>query len=1715
MSDPSLANYLSISGCSASVAVPQPLEQLLDALQAPDWTIPGGSVAAKVAVGQGLPGFATLALDPGLDVVVELSRPDGTGFRADIVIAVPGGPGPGVTLPGLVGGAPAQSGSGPGLRRWVEPDGSAVRATLHAVLRIEGRAGSAATLQFVPSATEPDGILQIGVEPAYFVLPGGSFGMHLPNGIVLDSSATAAPAGWPGPHRASDDPPWRGLSLRGVELFLPRDVPWVGGVVVPVELDLGAPAGIDARATVDVAAVDGRPRLAGTVEWVDPAALSLAACVPTLVDVSAEFALDGTLVPPTGAGGGAVVTAARPLLVRARYARDTRTTPAEQQFDVTVQGEGPDGLLAVTATDGAGDTGARVFVTAAALAGALLADTTADGGDAGSAGLTAVLGAATALSSSFTKRGKVVVHGVTVAAAVGLGSPTLLLEVDYSVDVLVKGLSFGPLAVTMQDDVPMRVRYRHVQLGIDPSKSGLEKFRLSFGHATTDVEDPGRWAVPGAPFDVLGTRAGHGSTWFEIDLAFTVDLGPVKVSGATVRVTFDGGPEPDVTLRGLAARLTLPGVISGDGRLALIDHGFEAALAVSIVPLKLVAAAYLRLDNGMVLLDLGVDLPGAIPLGPTGLGLYAVGGTFGFNARPRSPGPQDDPVAFALRWTPDQTDRSPGDLMFGLAAVVGTLPDLGFAFSAVGRVLIVTPHLAFRAALDASFLTGRRLLTDPAQPVGAGTITGVLVVDDTGVVVGVRGQYDLSPLLRILVPVDAAFPAGSANWRIHIGSDGAHGRTPGPVQVRILPDLLDIGADAYLMVHGAGIEGVGGRPGFDLDGFAVAFGGRFHAVYGAGLIWLELNADAQFGLGTAPLLARGHGHLDGRLHLGPISIGASADIEAQVGPGDEAWVTFRVCGEVDLFFFEISGCVPITIGNEALDAPAPDTWPEPAMSLCDHAYRETAVAGTNPTPTTLPVVWPDTIPLLSFPVLPGPAGFASAQFGAALRVGDAWVSSYPTVATATGRTGPDDLTYDYTLTGLRLIRSDGTPVPGPLLAAWQQPKATGPSSTAVAAELALLTWQTALWTARLTDGGASRPIDPLPPIVDHCSPGPDAQPGWAVGAFASLLGEDWRMPPEAPPGDPLQSYFQVDVTTAYRQQPVHVSLIGMPPGTGYRPGGPVRFPDSVEGADRAFTGAVGVPGLSAYGPSAQELGSCTTTLTVDDDLRPDRLVLLVEDRFADQVAVAGDWSLDDLRRGTPDATVAVFRSGGSTTRSVQVTSPAQARLAVLGLSGTTATARTAANSAQAAAAAASDQLVTVLDRPVGQRRPMLAPGTTYRVEVTMHCHGQRTRHGTPVGAPHDEDRTTTFWFRTAPVLPPDPPQPHVRTLGYPDPAATTPGHLRSTQVSCDRFDVSYLVRYLVGYTPADRAADVFWGDPVGAHFAADHVDALVRAYQRRIVLACLRTDPPPAAPPTPFAVLPDWSTLWAAAMARMPVTDQRLAALDVASGLPCGVPHAGATYGGQAALVASASYELAAQVAQAGATAGTALPGIVFRTSRYRDPTEQLADLGFAAAGPGSPAGDLPVPTPAGLATLPSTTGDSDADLGVLLDQLGLSLWAPPSVGHGRTSLLWTRPDHGPWRLLGLLLESPESLERPARMRLDPPSCAGVPFNVVRRNATGSRLLCLTRTPLVPPASAVMWLNLLEHPTATTPPTPGAVAQSALALYTPVSSTPAFETELT
>ena len=279
---------------------------------------------------------------------------------------------------------------------------------------------------------------------------------------------------------------------------------------------------------------------------------------------------------------------------------------------------------------------------------------------------TALLVAALALSTMLKDQGRLTVNGVELESAGG-GLPVggaVRLKVDYSVDVLVRPISVGVLCVEMRDEQPMRVRNRNVLLTYDPARTGLDRFRLDFSKSGMEIEDPGAWQVdgPASLFDVLGSRSGRGSMWLEVDLRFKVNLGPVSVSGATIRATRGDDGGVTASMRGLDASLDVPGVLNGRGAFQLEPAGgFGAELDVALVPLNLSAGAT------PVLPAAGRRILSAAGCGPARSDparqqrrrpVSAVAGSFGYGVRPALPPPgHPDPVGFQLAWDSGSAGR--------------------------------------------------------------------------------------------------------------------------------------------------------------------------------------------------------------------------------------------------------------------------------------------------------------------------------------------------------------------------------------------------------------------------------------------------------------------------------------------------------------------------------------------------------------------------------------------------------------------------------------------------------------------------------------------------------------------------------------------------------------------------------------------------------------------------------------------------------------------------------------------------------------------------------------------------------------------------------------------------------------------------------------------------------------------------------------------------
>ena len=873
----------------------------------------------------------------------------------------------------------------------------------------------------------------------------------------------------------------------------------------------------------------GRPqyRVRVEVEWNDPTARSITDSWPVRAEVLVQWPA-GSVRMPTGPNAALTRpgdTSGTPPVwsLRGRWAHDR--TAGTDQFTLSLDVAGtPDGIAAIDSKVLAASMGLAPAVIGAASGGGGGGGSTVAGEDAATVGaLIAVIG--TVASSLLRDGSRTVVTGVTIdhlqRGESAPGSRTRL-TVDYTVELSVDVRGSGlPLNVRTRADKPMKLRYKGVGVEIDTGKADWwDGIGLHARDVSPEIVDPGSWQL-GSPLDdllrVTGARSGAQSSWLEVDLAVSLDLGVVKLSNATVRVVFDGASVKSLELRALTASVDIPATLKGEGAVDVANGAIRAAVELDIVPLKVGAVADLSLGpNGFVALFVGVRFPAPIPFANSGLGLFGVAGRFVTNGtRAIDPGP--DPVGRELAWLakPDKYRGEPGQYALGLGAVVGTVPDFGFTFHALGMLTVEFPRPTIIFSVIAKILgeTAPVPREQASRPSSGLSIIGLVVIDDTAVTIALRGNYEIPGILVLDVPVGAWFPYANptSSW-VHVGTDGQPGREGSAVTATLLPGILDVRAWAFVLVHGNGLTpGLRGNADFTFSGFAIGFGAGFDVDWSAGPIRLSASAEVLAGFGTNPRFLAAGIFVRGELDLVVLSISARGEITLKTD-GNRTDLRGEFCGEVDCFFFSISGCVEIDVSATLSGPPDP---PSPVVGV-DLVSRRGLVAGTAVQAGTPPAVWPDTIPVVHF-AHTVENGVSGGQFAVGTPMpGPVW-------------SGSRDVKHAFRITSVRLEPTSGAAFDPPageqFPTAWWWPgirSSTKPpwlsASESEPRDLALLTWEP--WTGLLPltrpDGS---PGDPGPLVDDLCEPVRTPDPLCLVGGLAMPNGPGRADLPQDPAYD--------------------------------------------------------------------------------------------------------------------------------------------------------------------------------------------------------------------------------------------------------------------------------------------------------------------------------------------------------------------------------------------------------------------------------------------------------------------------------------------------------------------------------------------------------------------------------------------------------------------
>ena len=300
---------------------------------------------------------------------------------------------------------------------------------------------------------------------------------------------------------------------------------------------------------------------------------------------------------------------------------------------------------------------------------------------------------------------------------------------------------------------------------------------------------------------------------FKGGITFPAGL-PVGVSVDGLKVFFSPAGYDHFELGGIGIDTTIAGVISLKGDLELKGSGFTGTLDLTIVPLKLRIQAALAVQSSPFsawYVDLKVDLPVGIPLGPTGLAIYGLEGLFAYNYAPNrlptenwyrgtpanfndkavgwySKAPHNDVRDPNTKWRPEQ-----GSFAFGIGATLGTVVDDGQAVAVQVLMIIAVPGPVVIIEGAANVLSGREDLDHAA-------FMAVLVIDaendifELGIDIDMKLPKPGGEIVEISGSVNAHFDGHHPDrWHLYIGQQ--------PRPLRLGASILQLfRADTYFMI---------------------------------------------------------------------------------------------------------------------------------------------------------------------------------------------------------------------------------------------------------------------------------------------------------------------------------------------------------------------------------------------------------------------------------------------------------------------------------------------------------------------------------------------------------------------------------------------------------------------------------------------------------------------------------------------------------------------------------------------------------------------------------------------------------------------------------------------------------------------------------------------------------------------------------------------------
>lgn len=329
-------------------------------------------------------------------------------------------------------------------------------------------------------------------------------------------------------------------------------------------------------------------------------------------------------------------------------------------------------------------------------------------------------------------------------------------------------------------------------------------------------------------------RNGRKYAYFGFNGGINIDPGGIDVRGEGVKLYFTidgGGFDAFVRLDGLGVDIVIPMGVDPSQATALINgyiamrepppnstsaaaSEFSGSVGFVLPKLPLSGSAAMRLNPSVpaYLVDLSIDLPNAIPLGSTGLGIYGFRGLVGhhYPLSKKAAGVSQEATwwEYYKHHTPfpnkegvyEQKMEQGNGLTIGAGVSLATSPDKGKAFSSKLFLLLGLPD-TFMLMGQAAILRNRVGLDTTSDP----PFSALLVISKKGIEANLGVNYKIpepsGDILRLNGLFELGFFYGNATaWYINIGRDL-------PEEKRIQGKLFTLfKLYAYLMLSSSGIR---------------------------------------------------------------------------------------------------------------------------------------------------------------------------------------------------------------------------------------------------------------------------------------------------------------------------------------------------------------------------------------------------------------------------------------------------------------------------------------------------------------------------------------------------------------------------------------------------------------------------------------------------------------------------------------------------------------------------------------------------------------------------------------------------------------------------------------------------------------------------------------------------------------------------------------------